>query len=207
MKDEKHDTKPEGYFKATSAADRDWWSALWPDPAGVLRKVGLRPGMTAVDLCCGYGWFTAPMARIAGPGRVVGVDLDPQMIEAAREHVRREGAPECRWMACDASEIALRLSGTVDFVLVANVFHGVPCRTEFAACIGKILKPGGSLVIINWHALPREETRVLGKPRGPASGLRLSPEQTRKDVEAAGFRLHEIIQLEPYHYATLFRKE
>ncbi len=201
------DTSLKGFYRATSMADEDWWSELWPDPEGVLRKVGLAPGMKAVDLCCGYGWFTAPMARIAGPEKVVGVDLDPRMIEAAREHVRRQGAPECRWITGDASSIDEQLSEAVDFILVANVFHGVPDRTALAACAARRLKPGGRLVIINWHARPREETRVLGEPRGPLSELRMTPEQTRRDVEPAGFRLSEIVELKPYHYAAIFLKE
>ena len=206
MKKVVQDTSLKGFFKATSMADEDWWSALWPDPEAVLRKVGLRPGMRAVDLCCGYGWFTAPMARIADPGEVIGVDLDPAMIEAARRHVRAHGAPECRWITGDAGEIDRQLSGTVDFILVANVFHGVPDRTALARCAATRLKEGGRLVIINWHALPREETRVLGEPRGPLTELRMTPEQTRQDVEPAGFGLHEIIELEPYHYAAVFLK-
>ena len=51
-------------FPATSMPDRDWWAALWPDPEGVLRQVGVEPGMTVLDLCCGDGYFTAPLARL-----------------------------------------------------------------------------------------------------------------------------------------------
>jgi 16S rRNA C967 or C1407 C5-methylase (RsmB/RsmF family) len=42
-----------------------WWEALWPNPAGVLASVGMKPGMEVVDLCSGDGWFTLQIARIA----------------------------------------------------------------------------------------------------------------------------------------------
>ncbi|RUY33250.1 methyltransferase, partial [Mesorhizobium sp. M7A.F.Ca.US.001.04.1.1] len=33
-------------FPATSMPDRDWWAALWPDPASLLLSLGVSPGMT-----------------------------------------------------------------------------------------------------------------------------------------------------------------
>jgi hypothetical protein len=47
-----------GFFEGTGMPDPGWWEALWPDPAGVLAKVGLKPGMDVIDLCSGDGWFT-----------------------------------------------------------------------------------------------------------------------------------------------------
>lgn len=58
-----------------------------------------------------------------------------------------------------------------------------------------------------WHPLPREQTTVLGQPRGPRSDLRMSPEQTRSAVEKAGFKLGALIELPPYHYAAVFERE
>ena len=46
--------------------DREWWQALWPDPGRVLEDVGVGDGMRVVDLCCGDGYFTVPMAQLVG---------------------------------------------------------------------------------------------------------------------------------------------
>lgn len=85
----------EGVFPATAMPDRDWWAALWPDPDGVLRALGIRPGMTVVDLCCGDGYFTAPLARIV-QGRMHAVDIDPEMIEQTRAALDAAGASVLR---------------------------------------------------------------------------------------------------------------
>ena len=53
------------FFPATLMPDHDWWAALWPDPEATLRAIGVRPGMTVIDLCCGDGYFTAPLAKMA----------------------------------------------------------------------------------------------------------------------------------------------
>ena len=172
----------EGFFPATSMPDEDWWRMLWPRPGDVLTRLGLRPGMTAVDLCCGYGWFTLPMVRLAGSGRVIAVDIDADMIAAAREHLAAHGLPAeaCRWITGCAQEMdRLIAAGSCDFVLIANTFHGVPDKPGLIAATHRVLKPGGLFAIVNWHRIPREATPVLGRPRGPATALRMSPE----DVE------------------------
>jgi predicted methyltransferase len=57
--------KPAGFFQATEMPNSGWWEALWPDPAGVLAKVGIKSGMDVIDLCSGDRWFTLQIARLA----------------------------------------------------------------------------------------------------------------------------------------------
>ena len=197
-------TNPNSIFPATAMPDRDWWAVLWPDPEGTLRALGVAPDMAVLDLCCGDGWFTAPLARLTG-GRCYGLDLDPAMLARARDEVARAGASVAGWVEGDARDLPTLLPEKVDFVLIANTFHGVPDQTAMAKAAAAILKPGGRFAIVNWHARPREETPVLGEPRGPRTDLRMTPEQTRAAVEPAGFRLDEVVELPPYHYGAVFR--
>lgn len=102
----------ESCFPATGMPGRDWWEILWPNPEHTLRKLGFRAGMAVVDLCCGDGWFTAALARIVGSGRVIGVDLDPVLLERARRacHV----ADNCSWIEGDARRLVDLLHEPVD---------------------------------------------------------------------------------------------
>jgi len=59
--------------------------------------------------------------------------------------------------------------------------------------------------IVNWHNRSRDETIVLGEPRGPATALRMTPEQTISAVTPSGLELAEIVEAPPYHYAAIFR--
>ena len=191
-------------FPATAMPDRDWWAALWPDPQATLRALGVMPDMTVLDLCCGDGWFTAPLAKLTD-GKVYALDLDPEMLALAKEEVARTGASVADWIEGDARDLHSLLPEKVDFVLIANTFHGVPDQTAMAEAVASILKPGGRFAIVNWHATPREETAVLGQPRGPRTEMRMTPEQTRALVEPAGFELDELVELPPYHYGAVFR--
>ena len=192
----------ERLFPATGMPDRNWWHALWPDPDGAVRALRVERGMTVVDLGCGYGYFTAAIARQVGLGRVVGFDLDPEMLEQAQAAC--EGLANCDWLLGDARELGSLIGAPADYVLIANTFHGVPDKTALAREVAVALKPNGRFAIVNWYPLPREDTTVLGQPRGPSTELRMSPEQTRAVVEPAGFKLETLVELPPYHYGAIF---
>jgi ubiquinone/menaquinone biosynthesis C-methylase UbiE len=185
--------------------DRDWWAALWPDPEGVVRSLGVEPDMVVVDLCCGDGYFTAPLARIV-EGEVYGVDIDPAMLEQTRIELERTATAVLDLICADARDLPELMPGKVDYVLIANTFHGVPDKTAMARAVAAVLNPGGHLAIVNWHQLPREQTVVLDKPRGPKTEMRMSPEDVRKVVEPAGFQLADLVEFPPYHYGVIFQK-
>lgn len=181
-----------------------WWEVLWPDPATVLHAVGLAPGMDVIDLCCGDGWFTLPIAKIAG--RVVAIDLDPKLLDVAQGRLAAAGASNCECVAGSAYDVAKLVTEPVDFVFMANVFHGVPERLRLALAVHEALKPSGRLAIVNWHRRPRGETIILGEPRGPRTDLRLSPSETIACVEPAGLSLLRVDDVPPFHYAAVFAR-
>jgi SAM-dependent methyltransferase len=162
--------------------------------------------MTVLDLCCGDGWFTAPLALLTG-GKVFALDLDPAMLEAARAEADRVGATVLGWIEGDARDTGKLLPQRVDFVLIANTFHGVPDQTGLAKAAAASLQPHGRFAVVNWHARPREGTQVLGQPRGPKTEMRMTPEATSAVVEPAGFRLETVVELPPYHYGAVFRRQ
>lgn len=195
-------------FPATSMPDADWWTVLWPDPADTLRSVGIANGMTVIDLCCGDGYFTAPMIALVGDtGHVYAVDLDPELLAQAKKLASRNGvAGNSTWIEADARATAAKIPDKADFVLIANTFHGIPDQRGFCQGVAQALKPGGRFAIVNWHRKPREETPVLGMARGPASDMRMSPTDTEAIVAPAGFSLKKTVELAPYHYGAVFSR-
>lgn len=193
-----------GFFPATTMPDAGWWQALWPDPARVLVKMGVRPGMFAVDLCCGDGLFTVALAGIAG--RVCAIDIDPVILDRARARVAAAGATNCDFVVADAMTVDAVVPEPVDYVFLANTFHGVPDQCRLARAVAATLKPCGQFGIINWHRRPREETAVLGRPRGPKTEMRMEARDVTAVVELAGLVLNRTIELPPYHYGAVFRR-
>lgn len=190
-------------FPATSMPDRAWWTALWPDTERVLHLLGIRADMTVLDLCCGDGTFTAPLAKLAD-GKVYALDLDQTMIDQAAAEVARRGGSMRQWICADACNVAEVLPEPVDYVLMANTFHGVPDQAALAHAVCAVLKPHGLFGIVNWHPRPREVTTVLGQPRGPNTHMRIAPAALNVVVEPAGFRHTSLVELLSYHYCAIF---
>jgi SAM-dependent methyltransferase len=193
-----------GFFQGTEMPNAGWWEALWPNPAGVLAAVGMNPGMEVIDLCSGDGWFTLQIAKIVR--HVTAIDIDPNLLDLARHRLAESSASNCDFVTGDAYELAKLAQRPVDFIFLANAFHGVPDRPRLAHAVRAALKPGGLFAIVNWHQRPREETAVLGEPRGPRTELRLSPQQTIGDVEPSGLKLAYLVEMPPYHYGAVFQQ-
>ena len=194
----------ERLFPATIMPDSDWWHALWPDPENVLRTVGIEPGMQVVDLCCGDGHFTKPMCQSTSSGKTWALDLDAELLAEAKNACR--GNPNFIAVQGDARELPHLIAEPIDFVFIANTFHGVPDKAALSKAVWTVLKVGGRFAIINWHRLPREQTTVLDQPRGPDESLRMEPGDVRASVEPVGFELEKVVDVSPYHYAAVFIK-
>lgn len=185
----------EQLFRATAMPDPDWWQALWPQPYTVISTLKIKPDMQVIDLGCGDGYFTAAIARQLDNGHVIGFDLDPVML--AQAQTACADLPHCSWLLGDAMALSQLIAVPVDYVLIANTFHGVPDKTTLATTVAASLQPDGRFAIINWYPLPRENTTVSGQPRGPRTEMRMSVTQTQNVVEPAGFELELLVELPP----------
>ena len=97
---------------------------------------------TVLDAGCGTGRVAIELARLGHD--VVGVDVDPAMLEAARAK-----APGLTWIVADLTDPALDLGRTFDVVVMAgNVLIFVPSGTEaqVIANTARHVSPGGRLV-------------------------------------------------------------
>jgi ubiquinone/menaquinone biosynthesis C-methylase UbiE len=160
--------------------------------------------MTVVDLCSGDGWFTLQIAKVAR--HVIAIDIDGKLLETARVRLDEASVTNCTFVEGDAFAVATVVPQPADVVFLANAFHGVPDKQRLSREVRSVLKNGGLFVIVNWHARPREETTVLGEPRGPATELRMAPEQVKAAVEPAGFASARVVEVPPYHYAAMFER-
>jgi ubiquinone/menaquinone biosynthesis C-methylase UbiE len=194
----------ENLYPATGMPDADWWNALWPRPDAVVAALGMTAATNSVDLCCGDGLFTVAMAALAS--RVVAVDLDPAMLAAARARTEADGLTNCEFVAGDAYAVADLVRERADFVLMANTFHGVPDKPRLARAVARILAPDGRFAVVNWHRRPREETTVLGQPRGPKTEMRMTPADLADTIAPAGLELAQVVELAPYHYGAVFKR-
>jgi len=194
-------------FQNTRQPDWDWWGKLWPTPGETLRRLGLSPGDTIVEIGSGNGYFVLPAARIVDPGTVYALDLDSSLLEELEQLATQQDIDNVSPVHGDARALADHLTEPVDVAVVANTFHGIEDPATFVEEVVAVLAEDGRFVVVNWRDLPRETTTVAGEPRGPPTDLRFSPAESRDRVEAAAdITLAREIDLPPYHYALLFER-
>jgi ubiquinone/menaquinone biosynthesis C-methylase UbiE len=82
---------------------------VWePDVEALLDQIGVRPGWSCLDLGCGAIGILEPLSRRVGPrGRVVGVDNDPRLLQAARAYAEQAGLTNVEILERDAFDTGL----------------------------------------------------------------------------------------------------
>jgi SAM-dependent methyltransferase len=112
-----------------------------------IGHLALREGETVLDLGSGGGIDAFLAAREVAPGgRVIGVDMTPEMIERARANAIRMGVAHVEFREGRLESLPVE-NASVDAVTSNCVINLVPDKARVFAEIARVLKPGGRLVI------------------------------------------------------------
>lgn len=119
-------------------------------PDKVIRRSGIQPGMTVLDLGCGNGAFTVPVARAVGErGKVIAVDMQRAMLwqlERKLAKARNRDIKNVEVKRASAYELPLG-DGTVDLVLMVASLPEMAERERALREVKRVLKPGGILAV------------------------------------------------------------
>eukprot|EP01091_Cochliopodium_minus_P004552 TRINITY_DN14440_c0_g1_i1.p1 TRINITY_DN14440_c0_g1~~TRINITY_DN14440_c0_g1_i1.p1 ORF type:complete len:187 (+),score=39.52 TRINITY_DN14440_c0_g1_i1:94-654(+) len=183
--------------------DSDWWHKLFPNPKEIIESLNIPPHSNVIDICCGDGYFTQHLSQ--NNDVVFGLDLDDNLLEMAKRNAEAHQLQNIHYIKGDAMKFGELIPIKADFILIANTFHGIPEKTSFCELVHSKLNNKAKFCVINWNKIEREKTTVIGKPRGPRDEMRISPEELRK-ICSPLFQQQSIIELAPYHYASIFQK-
>jgi SAM-dependent methyltransferase len=115
-----------------------------------VARLGLRPGESVLDLCCGAGASALPAARAVGPdGRVLAMDLAAPLLELAQARADREGLANLELRAGDATRTGLPDESFDAVVCVFGVFFADD-MPGFVAEMWRLVRPGGTLAVTTW---------------------------------------------------------
>ncbi len=178
-----------------------YWESLF-NPDLILDRLEIGGRLHGVvELGCGYGTFSLPVARRIS-GRLRTFDIDPAMV--ARTIERAEAERICN-IACAPRDVFLNGFGippdSQDACLLFNILHAEePLRLLNEAA--RVIRPGGFVHVIHWRHDP-------ATPRGPSLQIRPHPEQVvawadqTKRLVLSGSPL----DLPPWHYGiSLFKR-
>jgi ubiquinone/menaquinone biosynthesis C-methylase UbiE len=157
-------------------------------------------GETVLDLGSGAGIDAFLAARRVGAsGRVIGVDMTPEMLEKARAAAARMGFENVEFRAGRLEALPVA-EATVDAVTSNCVINLVPDKPAVFREIARVLKPGGRLVvsdILLSRPLPETIERDLLSYVGCIAGAAVR-EGYFRDLAAAGLSTVEILRESDY---------
>jgi ubiquinone/menaquinone biosynthesis C-methylase UbiE len=124
----------------------------------------VKEGMNALDVGCGPGFFTVPIAQLVGPtGAVIAADLQEGMLGKLGDKVKGTGL-ESRMKFVQCGKESINVAEKVDFVLAFYMVHEVPDRPAFFRQLRSILKSGGTFLLVEpklFHVSRREFQATL----------------------------------------------
>jgi arsenite methyltransferase len=163
------------------------------------RHAALKEGETVLDLGSGAGNDAFIARHEVGPqGRVIGVDMTPEMIARARGNAARLGFANVEFRLGEIEHLPVEAS-TVDVVISNCVLNLVPDKTRAFAEMFRVLRPGGRFCVSDIVAtgkLPPGVRDAAGLYVGCIAGAMPETEYLRS-LEAAGFREVVIVKATP----------
>ena len=149
-------------------------------PVKTLRALGLKRGMSFLDIGCGPGYFSIPACGVVGKyGRVLACDISPVMIRELKTSAKERGYANLTAKRNQGSRIPFP-DASADFALIAFVLHALADVQTLLAESRRVMKKGAVITLIDWHRKPMD--------MGPPLEARFEPEELVNELRDAGFR-------------------
>jgi SAM-dependent methyltransferase len=158
----------------------------------------LKPGETVLDLGSGAGFDCFLAARAVGPGgRVIGVDMTPDMVERARRAARAGGYDNVEFRLGEIEALPVADS-SVDVVISNCVLNLSPHRERVFGEIARVLKPGGRVMISDLISPLSTPDYLLESEEALVGCLPVQQDEYLEGLRKAGLQNVEIVEEKAY---------
>lgn len=182
--------------------EQAYWDSLF-DYGAILEWIGLSTEPeTVVEVGCGYGSFSLPVATTQQQtgGQLIAFDIEQSMLDMTRQNLDRAGIDNMRLILRDVLAEGTGLADdSVERVLMFNILHFSE-RHLLLQEAARLLKPGGELDILHWR-------KDIKTPRGPEVASR--PDTASLLQAVSGLDLEQVgeaVVLPPYHWGMKLGK-
>jgi SAM-dependent methyltransferase len=169
---------------------------------GIVKSLNVSSGMTVADIGAGTGLFLPDFDRgVGSKGRVYAVEISPKFLEHLRERTQREKLARVEVVKGLEDSVALP-AASVDLAFVCDTYHHFEYPQSTLASLYAAIRPGGSLVILDFDRIPGESRPWV------MEHMRAGKEVFRREIESAGFQFEREVKVEGLkeNYVLRFRR-
>lgn len=166
-------------------------------PNQVVNALDLKPTDVVADIGAGTGYFSFRMAQKLPQGKVLAVDIQPEMLDMI-EFLKQENHVTNVEPTLGAIANPNLPKGSVDLALMVDAYHEFSHPYEMMREVVKALKPRGRVVLVEY----RKENPFI-----PIKALhKMTQQQARKEMQAVGLQWRETKGFLPTQHVMVFEK-
>ncbi|MGE5658034.1 MAG: class I SAM-dependent methyltransferase [Actinomycetota bacterium] len=166
-------------------------------PSQAVQALKLRPTDVVADIGAGTGYFSFRIAPLVPEGKVLAVDIQPEMIQVLEFLKKEKEISNVEPILGNVSDPNLPPE-SVDLALMVDAYHEFEYPREMMTGIVKGLKPGGRVVLLEYRG---EDPFVSIKPLH-----KMTQKQVKKEMAAVGLVWKETKDLLPQQHLMVFEK-
>jgi ubiquinone/menaquinone biosynthesis C-methylase UbiE len=170
---------------------------LEEQPSALLNALGLQPTDVVADIGAGTGYFSLRLSAFVPQGRVIAVDIQPEMLNMLNFFKEASGAENVQTILGQPDNPNLP-EAEVDLALLVDAYHEFEYPYEMMDAIFKALKPGGRVVMVEYRG---EDWLLPIKPLH-----KMTQKQVKREMAAVGFQWDETLDFLPQQHVLIFSK-
>jgi len=163
----------------------------------LIERLPVEDGDVVADIGAGTGYFSFPIAQRIPNGRVLAVDIQPEMLELIEEKKRSTAIGNVQTVRGTITDPNLPRAA-VDLIFIVDAYHEFSHPREMGEALVRALVPGGKLVLIEYRA---EDPGVPIKPLH-----KMSESQAIREMAQLGLQWLQTADYLPQQHVLIFEK-
>jgi len=166
-------------------------------PSLAIEALELHAGSIIADIGAGSGYYTFRIAPTIPDGKVIAVDIQPEMLDFLEQREDELGLTNVEAHLGSVKDVQLS-ANSIDAALFVDAYHEFSHPHEMMTSIVKALRPGGRVYLLEYRA---EDESVPIKPLH-----KMSEEQSIKEMKYVGLQHLKTLDHLPWQHFMVFEK-
>ena len=174
---------------------------MFSDPQRNVTQFHLVPGAQVADFGAGPGFYTIPLARVVGGGKVHAIEVQKDMLAKLKSNAHGAHVTNVEYLWGDIERVGGThlADGSMDAVVAANIIFQVTDKAGMIKEAHRILKTGGRIFLIDW----KESYGGIG----PMASQVVPEIKAKELLDAHGFGFERTISAGEHHYGLVYKKK